>query len=152
MRNNLHKTILSLAALVCAFALLVHVVMPAHADMGPTVSYGANPVFSFGGIADGAETLITAPADQVVIVKDIIFSQAYYYYECNQQITLSTGSGQTLGVFKFGSYVAAGSTPSVIAHSFADGLVVAPGDSLVINGGASSCKAGYSVSGHYARP
>ena len=152
MRNNLHKIILSLAALVAAFALLVHEVMPAHADIGPTVSYGANPIFSVGGIADGTETLITAPADQMVIVKDIIFSQAYYYYECDQEVTLTTGTGQTLGVFKFGSYIATGSTPSVIVHRFADGLVVEPGDSLVLNGGASSCKAGYSISGHYARP
>ena len=129
---------------------------------GAAVSLGANPVWSAGGDAEDEVSVITAPAGQRVIVGDVVLSAsgqaAYYgsqrYYTCVSEVTASAG-GKTIGKFRL---VSSGGVseqnpvqPTVIAHSFANGLPVEEGDSLVLRHSVS-CNVSYTLSGYHAQP
>lgn len=141
------KNILALSALICSVRFLMDGILPASASFGPMVMSGTNPIVSKGGTRSynaAAETLFTAPIDQVLIITDIDFT--VYYGSDGCYPTLSTSSGEVLG-----SWFVRQDENMVISKS--SGLLVPAGESLIISGscnGYTSQRLYYSISGYYA--
>ena len=154
MKNN---KLLGISAILCSGAVFIHSFQSANAfPQGPSVSYSQNPVFSEGGvISNSTNSLFTAPADQKMIVTDLLLSMAHN--SCSATITITTSSGNTLGSFKLHSNLhydsdkAAQSQPSSIQHAFNSGLPLSAGETLNISE-SGSCDVAYTFSGYYAQP
>lgn len=136
---------------------------------GTSIGYGQNPLVSIGGSAYDAETkvLFTAPADQDIIVKDLILT-SFSNINCKRghKSELILGSGAVLGQFETsnGAYSNSDNTMSnglSIQHAFAGGLRVPAGDTLTfvvtqtdVDGycpNSNSYGVRYMVSGYYAQ-
>ncbi len=133
-----------------------------------SVGYGQNPLVSIGGTAYHGETkvLFTAPADQDIIIKDLVFTSSSNM-SCKRahKSELILGSGDVLGQFETNSGAYAGthgmSTASSIQHAMAGGLRVPAGDTLTFVvtevstygscSGSTSYGVRYMVSGYYAQ-
>jgi hypothetical protein len=156
MISNIHKTILSLAVLVGSFALLAHEVMPAHAEVGPTISYGANPIRSFAGVENvggGYSTILDVPVDSNFIITDVILTKSGSSVDvCEGTITFYTATG-ALAYFALasGSDGNSGWGTDSINHSFTDGLLVPAGETLQVYDGVSCGVIYWVISGHYAQ-
>ena len=105
---------------------------------GTSIGYGQNPLVSIGGSAYDGETkvLLTAPADQDIIVKDLILT-SFSNMNCKRahKSELILGSGPVLGQFETsnGSYNNSDNAMSnglSIQHAFAGGLRIPAGDTL----------------------
>jgi hypothetical protein len=141
----------------------------ANALPSASIGYGQNPLVSIGGTTYDGETkvLFTAPADQDIIIKDIVLtSSSNMTCKRAHKSEFILGSGAVLGQFETssassnGSYGMAGGIS--VQHSFASGLRVPAGDTLTFmvtqsatNG--SSCGGNtvygvrYMVAGYYAQ-
>ena len=136
---------------------------------GTSIGYGQNPLVSIGGSAYDGETkvLLTAPADQDLIVKDIILT-SFTNMSCKRshKSEFILGSGSILGQFETVSANYNGTHGSSnalsIQHSFAGGIRVPAGDTLTFvvteSGnygnnctGNSSYGVRYMVSGYHAQ-
>lgn len=136
---------------------------------GTSVGYGQNPLVSIGGSAYDGETkvLLTAPAGQDIIVKDLIFT-SFSNMRCKRshKSELILGSGAILGQFETVNANYNGnhgsSTGMSIQHSLESGLRVPAGDTLTFvvtesdNYGDNctnntSYGVRYMVSGYYAQ-
>ena len=134
-----------------------------------SIGFGQNPLVSIGGSAYDAETkvLFTAPADQDIIVKDLILT-SFSNINCKRghKSELILGSGAVLGQFETsnGSYNNSDNAMSnglSIQHAFAGGLRVPAGDTLTfvvtqtdVDGYCPNSTAygvRYMVSGYYAQ-
>ena len=134
-----------------------------------SIGFGQNPLVSIGGTAYHGETkvLFTAPADQDIIVKDVILT-SFSNMTCKRSHKgeLILGSGSVLGQFETvtASYNGThGSSNGLsIQHSFSGGIRIPAGDTLtfmVTESGTygSSCSSNgsygvrYMVSGYHAQ-
>lgn len=136
---------------------------------GTSIGYGQNPLVSIGGSAYNTETkvLFTAPADQDIIVKDLILT-SFSNINCKRahKSELILGSGAVLGQFETSnaSYSNSDNTMSnglSVQHAFGGGLRVPAGDTLTFvvteTDGDGYCPntnnygVRYMVSGYYAQ-
>ena len=148
-----YQKILSLAALILSVAFVVHGYPNASAE--PSVNLGSNPLVSAAGSSNGV--LFTAPADQLIVLTDIIVtaSGANGYHSCISTVSISTSTGRTLAKFQVTSdtYSNEGSSHAGggVSHSFAGGLPVMVNEevSISISGG---CTVNYVVAGRYTAP
>ena len=139
---------------------------PVFAVPGPSVSYGANPVWSVGGdlniYSSDTVTLNVAQSGQELIITDIVLTVATSSYGCMVQATVEiSDSSSTLGSYSVkGARYQEGQTDSPVVLSMNSGIRVQEGDSLVLttaNVWQSSCtstntRVHYSLSGYYAAP
>jgi len=62
------KHLLALAALVLAFSFAFRSLSPAHAQMGPSISYGSNPYKAFyGEAAQGTTSILTTGSETFIV-------------------------------------------------------------------------------------
>ena len=136
------------------------------------VSVGVNPVVSAGGsiTAGSTEVAITAPADQDLVITDVILT-SFSNLDCKRAhaSTLSLSSGDVVAAFetnaanqmRFYDYDSDGG--GSVAHQFSSGLRVLAGESLSIDvsqtsGAGPSCSSSsaygvrYTLSGYQAQP
>ena len=136
----------------------------------PEISYGQSPYVSIGGTAYDAEskTLLTPPSGQDLIITDIVLS-SYSNLPCKRshKTELATSNNTVLGQFETCSGSSNGSNGSsagtVVSHSFAGGMRIPNGESLVLSvlqsdANGSSCSGStlygvrYMISGKYVQP
>jgi len=138
---------------------------------GSAVSYGANPVWSVGGVinGDGSADLLTAPADQSLVVTDINLSVTSNSSGCSGVVDVGLGnsgasdlSTADLGRFGLGlsrdNYSYTQYDPISSTH-LQSGVKVDPGDTLSLFADMRwdvYCSGGiamnYLISGYYAQP
>jgi hypothetical protein len=158
-----------IAALSCALGLALSTSPAIGYPAGPSVSYGSNPIVSAGGVVYGGEStsVFTAPADQDVVVTDLLLS-SNADNECLRahQSTLTLSSGAVVGKFDTHSswvkrYYEYDSSPGLsVSHTFGSGIRVPAGQSLTLSTAESwqygSCSGtygvAYSVSGYQSQP
>jgi hypothetical protein len=158
-----------IAALSCALGLALSTSPAIGYPAGPSVSYGLNPIVSSGGLVyrDESTTAVTAPADQDVIVTDVLLS-SNSNSGCirSHQSTLTLSSGTVVGKFDTSSSWAKQfadwtSAPGLsVNHTYGSGLRVPAGETLTLSvtqyWQAGSCSGthgvAYSVSGYQSQP
>ena len=130
---------------------------------GAAVSLGTNPVWSTGGsvVPDGsASSVITAPADQDLIVTDVVLTGHGYDSQrnCNFRVGLDTDAAVRLASFQIDTCDASDNshnqTAGSIQHAFSRGIPLEPGESLnivwtYVNIG---CDLDWTISGYQAEP
>jgi len=109
---------------------------------GPVISYGANPLWTLGGNT-GSTAIISAPADQDMVITDLILSPGYSTLGV---ATLTASSGTVMGQFYLQSY---SSIERHVRHAFAGGIRIPRGESVTLT---SDTTVYYSISGYYAQP
>lgn len=143
---------------------------------GSAVSFHENPVVAIGGTAyssEAAKTLFLAPADQDLIITDVVLtSTSNLVCQRTHKTEFSTSSGDVLGQFEtssgytktYGSAWGASSDGRAIAQTYSAGLRVAAGDTLLVGvvqtssytidgcDPTGSHGVRYSVSGYHAQP
>jgi len=157
----MHKNIFACAAFIAACGFFLRSLTPANAYMGPMVDYGANPIVSAAGTASSTSTTIfTAPADQDLLITDLIFSADATDHACNARIYMDLNNGVQLGAFTIAGDMDsdygqddAGSTSPVLTHRFASGLVIPASSSLQIYvNNCSSSNVKYTIAARKIRP
>ncbi len=155
--NHTYLTTLLALGFGCTLTL---VLQPQSAEGYPTtaVSMGTNPLLAAGGTVEdySTSTLWTAPADQRIVLTDVVLSLtgASGYYVCEAQVSIDSGGGQ-LAEFRLTSDTNPSYSllqPTVITHSYSSGLPVAPGEVVGITKHTEGCHVSYSLSGYYAEP
>jgi len=128
------------------------------------ISTGSNPVLAHGGrlsYSGDEQTVFTAPADQDIVVTDVVLSGANTTYDCRGQsrVTLTTPSGGTLASFAVDQRAQVYTQTGIITAHYGSGLPVSAGESLTIHtdSGFASCPTSYhyvdySISGYLAQP
>ena len=139
---------------------------------GAAISYAANPVWSAGGAisGDGSAVLITAPADQSVVVSDVILSVTSSDSSCVTAVAAGLGDSTSssldtaaLGRFGIGvnreghSYTQYHPIQSIHLNS---GAKLDPGEVLTLYADVlwqvycteSEVDLNYMVSGYFAQP
>jgi len=139
---------------------------------GSAVSYGANPVWSAGGVinGDGGVVLLSAPSDQALVVTDINLSVTSTNSGCTTALSVGIGDGSAtsvgtsdLGQFGLGvnregySYT---QYHPIYSTQLGSGAKVAPGDNLQLFSDVlwnnycslSEVSLNYMISGYYAQP
>jgi len=109
---------------------------------GPVISSGVNPLWTVGGNT-GSSAVISAPADQDMVITDMILSTGFSTYGI---ATLTASSGAVLGQFYLQSY---NSIERHVQHPFAGGIRIPSGESVTLTSGTTTY---YSMSGYYAQP
>ncbi len=153
------------AALVGSVALLG---APALAIPGPTVSYGANPVWSVGGdvgnaYAGGTASPSISVAGQDAVITDLVITHGrydYYEFACFYLLELSTSSG-TLAKYYVQAESGSWTSLAPFSISMRSGIRVPDGETLTLtatgeySNNSSRCLATtihYTLSGYYAEP
>jgi hypothetical protein len=123
---------------------------------GAAVSMGANPVWSVGGaVGDGSHVVITAPADQDLVVSDVFFGPECI--NCTLRFSLAVPDG-TLASYRYrNQYYFYGPgergfsyrMDEPVEQSLRSGLRVPAGDSLTLTVDGT---VDYTLSGYYAQP
>ena len=114
---------------------------------GSAVSMGSNPVWAQGGnFSGGTAGYITAPADQDMVVTDILLSTRYSLERANLTLEDGTNVGQAI-IHGYDSDRPA--TP--LSHQFSSGIRIPAGTYLQINGSWGG-DVDYTFSGYYAQP
>jgi hypothetical protein len=155
LKLSKYAALIGTGALLCA---------PAFAIPGPSVSYGANPIWSVGGdlniISSDSVTLNVAQTGQELIITDLVFTVATSEFSCMVLGTVelsdstSTLASYSVRAARYGE----GQADSAISMN--SGIRVQEGESLVVstaNIWESSCsttatRVHYSLSGYYAEP
>ena len=166
--------------LMCALSLTLGLVLTSGEAIGypagAAISGASNPVVSIGGTAystEPAKPLLIAPADQVLVVTDVVLtSTSNMTCKRSHKSELSTSSGAVVGQFETSSgivstyahYWAIASDGTNITHTYDSGLRLDPGETLFLgvietdsythDGCDSPGSHGvrYSISGYYAQP
>ena len=134
---------------------------------GAAVSLGANPVWSVGGgVTDGAtDTVVTAPADQDLVITDVILSPDVPDPTCEviMRARMLLGSGDEVARYNLTLDSHSGSTSSgtmfgVDGH-YISGIRIPAGDSLALEASTlaegytcSGKSVSYSLAGYFAQP
>ena len=166
--------------LIAALALCLGITLASSEAIGypagSAISFRDNPVVSIGGTAysgEAAKILFTAPADQDLVITDVVLgSTSNLVCQRTHKTEISSSSGDVLGQYEtasgytktWGSGWGASSDGRAVSHSYSAGLRVAAGDTLlvgVVQTGAystDSCDSEhshgvrYSVSGYHSQP
>ncbi len=159
-----HKTLFGAAALLASAALFVRSLQPAYAEIGPSVSYGSNPVFSFGGSSgDGSLSLVSAPSNQDMIIDglSLTLSTGSHYCDSGMVLDLVLDSGEqvaSMGVLASGGYFGSTFHPAVTHNTrirVPAGSQLQATISTDFTNSSSYCaarKLNYTISGHYTHP
>jgi hypothetical protein len=139
---------------------------------GAAVSYGSNPVQSFGGslAADSSATLLTVPTDQSFVVTDVRLTAKSTHNGCMDKVDVEVfAADTTVAAYNvstsyereyFGNHTLADS----VTESMVSGLRIQGGEALSLStslyntftySGCSSSRAVtvmYTLSGYYAQP
>jgi len=129
---------------------------------GPAVSTGTNPVISQGGVLPlgGTSTVLTAPADQDIVVTDVVLgvTNATYYCEGSFEVAATVGS-ELKGQFAVGAPNLEQAQLKNETISLRSGMRVTAGSSLNLefshtyrDCGDGYFRLNYTVSGYYAQP
>ena len=153
-----YRLVFAYATVLFALSAILYSITTANANpMGPNISLGSNPQFSFyAENCSSDQTIITVPSDQVLIITDIISAQSYD----SDTITLKTASS-TLAKFRMDFYTPAwygGQDSSRTADqsgtfsnngiSLQNGIVVGSGETLFL-----SCNSNMvTITGYYTNP
>lgn len=151
------QSLYGISAILLSASVLVYTINSAQAiPSAQTISYGSNPVFSVGGVVSNASTtIITSPADQMMVVTDVVLSMNNN--TCTSQVNFTDSAGTVVSSFKLHSklrdsgYGATHAAPTSIQHAFNSGIPVAALDTLTISE-SGSCAVAYTLSGYYAHP
>jgi len=155
LKLSKYAALIGTSSLLCA---------PAFAIPGPSVSYGANPIWSVGGdlslYSSDTVTLNVAQTGQELIITDLVFTVRTSEYSCMILGTIEiSDSSSTLGSYSVrGARYGEGQGDSVISMN--SGIRLQEGENLVVtttNIWHSNCSSGnsrvhYSLSGYYAEP
>ena len=66
------KNIMALSFFVLSVGISYHLIQSAHANLGPQISYGSNPIVNFGGSIPLDGFITTAPSDQDIIITTML--------------------------------------------------------------------------------
>ena len=159
--SQLGRPLITLAMAVGLGAALTAALGARDAVGYPTtaVSLSANPVVATGGTVESGSTstFLTAPADQRVILTDVVITLHGYSGStspCTTRVSIDSGGG-VLAEYRLSSdtyYNGYYLQPTVISHSYRSGLPVEPGNTVGVTNHDSPCAVSYSVSGYYAQP
>jgi len=135
---------------------------------GSAISYGHNPVVAYGGnLFNGSTTtVITAPADQDIIVSDVVLTPDSTDHTCvaGLQFRLELGSGPSVGTYamqiKTDAERSYTNTSQNVVAQYSSGIRVPAGDTLQAavnhsyeyNCTRSELSVAYAVSGYIAQP
>ena len=115
------------------------------------VSLGSNPTWSVGGVAtSGTASIIVAPADQELVVTDVVLTHGCMPCTRHTQLEVDAVTVASFRYYQVKDYYDdALQSPHPIQHSFRSGIRVPAGQSLdiVVNDNVD-----YTISGYYARP
>jgi hypothetical protein len=116
------------------------------------ISMGMNPLWSTGGnLVAGSTDIVTAPADQDVVVSDLILT--YGCINCGPRVSLYV-DGTNVASFRYYQqkdyYDDAFQSPHPIQHAFKSGVHVPAGSTLSMS--IDSFDVDYTLSGYYAQP
>jgi hypothetical protein len=137
------KHLIGIAAIISAIGFTTSALQQqAHAEIGPSVNLGTNPLFSAYSNSC-PETVASVPADSILIITDVVMMRDH-----SDQVTfLKTASGSTLAGFRQNR-----SSQGYLEgrhHKLESGIVVPAGEELILD----SCGSyGVTVSGYYAHP
>ena len=112
---------------------------------GPVVSSGTNPVWAIGGTLPGeTRTVLTAPADQDMVVTDVLITiggghEKAYLTLADDTLVLSQ------------DVIAGGSVSQPVSHQFSSGIRIPAGTYLNM-GTQWDQTLNYAFSGYYAQP
>jgi len=119
--------------------------------VGAAVSLGTNPVWSVAGnitSSVGTADLVSAPAEQDLVVTDIQLASASSSFTCAASFTLDTGTQvgriRFAGIREWGWY----------GHqsSFESGIRVPAGQNLNLSTSSCGIDVDYMLTGYYAQP
>ena len=118
---------------------------------------GNNPVRSFGGVvpSTGSVTLLTTSSDADFVIKDLILTKnGSSTGDCGGTVSLTIGSGDTIGVFLISSSIDGNSGwgASTISHRFESGMSIPANDTLILTGSYSCGTIAYTVAGIDSHP
>ena len=140
-----------IASIIFAIACLIWSIGQATAfPQGSNISMGSNPAFSYhSNSCTGNETAVTVPADQVLVITDIVSARG----DGDDVIYLSTSS-LTLGIFRVDHHTTGYSSGSIHRtmnnshYKLNNGIVVPSSETLII-----TCDSNLvTISGYYAQP
>ncbi len=119
---------------------------------GAAVSMGSNPVWNAGGSALSDTVMVmAAPADQDLVVTDVVLTFACMY--CSPRTQLVVGEGTTVASFRYHQtkdyYDDSMQSPHPVQHSFRSGLRVPAGETLYIT---AEDEVDFTISGYHAQP
>lgn len=145
-----HPSSLTLPIGICAILafLPAHNTAMAH-PMTPVVSTGSNPIVNVAGrLTDpGFVSVITAPADQDIVITDLIFS-ADISGAGEPELRLASTHATVARYWVFGgSYHSGGPNH----YALQTGIRIPAGDSLELNINTTN-DINYTMSGYYAQP
>ena len=141
------KNMIAIASIIFASGYFIQSLPKAHARLGPSTSFGSNPVFSTAGYANGSSPItINGQTGQDIILTDIFLSAQYS--DSLELVLALSSNGQEVGRYKAWNYNNYSGSSIVDSHLIS-GLRVPAGDSLTVtlNGRGS-----YTLSGYYAQP
>ena len=114
---------------------------------GAAVSMGTNPLWSRGGSVDSSSvSRINAPADQDMVVTDLLLSTPYHV----EWVTLTLEDGTNVGRAVLHGHTGE-RTAMVFSHKFASGIRIPAGSYLQIDEAVGNGLE-YTLSGYYAQP
>jgi|GEM_PF-5258786 len=144
------KFILSIGA---AFAFGLAFSIPQASGLGtPSIDMGSNPIFTVSGSEytgnNGVSSSIaTAPSDKDMRITDIQLSACCDSSAYGANITLTTGSGTTLGKWNV-------NRNTLLSANMESGIIVPAGEELIITAYRNNYGVNiyYTLSGQYVRP
>ena len=147
------KNLQFMLSLGCAFALGIAFTIPQAIGLGtPSVDMGSNPIFSFSGSGSAASnsfsnTITTAPSDKDMRITDLQISACCDNNAYGANVTLTTGSGTTLGKWNV-------NRNTILTTEMESGIILPAGEDLIISGSRNnySVNVYYTISGQYIRP
>jgi hypothetical protein len=147
------KYIASSAMLIFSFGFAGTVFIPAHAEIGPSVSSGGNPYASFYGAGTEGANILTVPANSLFIVTTFLIDHNALSYSSAHNCELHIDGSSVLVGSMIKNYGMTGNsdTMGVSSTSFIQGtarLAVSAGSSITIGG--SGCNTSYYIEGYYA--
>ena len=139
------KNILATAFLILSIGVTYKFIQSANAQLGPQVSMGQNPIVNYGGSVPSNGLIVTAPADQ-----DIIITTFFTNGQCSVEVGGVSLMEITSYFYPTYLYTRAGYSGGTANTSFTMGngkLKVPAGQDLVLTGcnGAKFYMDGYSM-------
>ena len=114
---------------------------------GATISMASNPVWTFGGSSSAIVTVVTAPADQDMVLTDLSLSTDYDY---DTAPALMLDDGTELGYWVINGMRASSHAGVPVNMSMTSGIRIPQGRSLEFHPNGTTVR--YSFSGYYAQP
>ena len=132
-----------------AMTILAVSSQPAQGYPTTAISTAYNPVQAWAGEFDNhASTVLTAPADQDIVITDIHLSCNYM---CEDKVQMTRSDGTEVGLFWISGGYGNNYDSSKIEQQFSSGIPVPAGQSLTLQT-INGYTAAYTLSGYQAQP